>query len=118
MKIKPGILIIFGLLSLIGAVTAHLPDASTISASNDWLIANGVDQVIITVTALNSSTGAINGATVQFTIDNPIYGSISPLTVDSHRKNLILKLEAKNTPSLIKIAITKNLIDFKENINL
>ncbi len=39
---------------------------------------------------------------------------ISPLTVDSHRKNLIMKLEAKNTPSLIKIAISKNLIDFKE----
>jgi DNA-binding NarL/FixJ family response regulator len=30
---------------------------------------------------------------------------ISPLTVDSHRKNLILKLNAKNTASLIKIAI-------------
>lgn len=29
---------------------------------------------------------------------------ISPLTVDSHRKNLILKLNAKNTASLIKIA--------------
>lgn len=29
---------------------------------------------------------------------------ISPLTVDSHRKNLILKLDAKNTASLIKIA--------------
>jgi DNA-binding NarL/FixJ family response regulator len=29
---------------------------------------------------------------------------ISHLTVDSHRKNLILKLDAKNTASLIKIA--------------
>jgi len=29
---------------------------------------------------------------------------ISPLTVDSHRKNLILKLDAKNTASLIKLA--------------
>jgi len=29
---------------------------------------------------------------------------ISPLTVDSHRKNLIVKLNAKNTASLIKIA--------------
>jgi Response regulator containing a CheY-like receiver domain and an HTH DNA-binding domain len=29
---------------------------------------------------------------------------ISPLTVDSHRKNLILKLNAKNTASLITIA--------------
>ena len=30
---------------------------------------------------------------------------ISPLTVDSHRKNLIAKLEARNTASLIKIAL-------------
>ena len=29
---------------------------------------------------------------------------ISPLTVDSHRKNLIVKLQARNTASLIKIA--------------
>jgi DNA-binding NarL/FixJ family response regulator len=32
---------------------------------------------------------------------------ISALTVDSHRKNLIIKLNAKNTASLIKIAIQK-----------
>jgi DNA-binding NarL/FixJ family response regulator len=35
---------------------------------------------------------------------------ISPLTVDSHRKNLLLKLGAKNTASLIKIAMMHNLI--------
>lgn len=35
---------------------------------------------------------------------------ISPLTVDSHRKNLITKLEARNTASLIKIAIEKGFI--------
>ncbi len=35
---------------------------------------------------------------------------ISPLTVDSHRKNLIIKLDAKNTASLIKIAIQKGFI--------
>ena len=35
---------------------------------------------------------------------------ISPLTVDSHRKNLITKLEAKNTASLIKIAVERKLI--------
>ncbi len=31
--------------------------------------------------------------------------NISPLTVDSHRKNLIIKLGAKNTASLIKLAM-------------
>lgn len=35
---------------------------------------------------------------------------ISPLTVDSHRKNLILKLNAKNTASLIKIALQNGYI--------
>ena len=35
---------------------------------------------------------------------------ISPLTVDSHRKNLITKLGARNTASLIKLAVEKELI--------
>lgn len=35
---------------------------------------------------------------------------ISPLTADSHRKNLIIKLQARNTASLIKIASDKGLI--------
>lgn len=36
---------------------------------------------------------------------------ISPLTVDSHRKNLLTKLGAKNTASLVKIAMQHDLID-------
>jgi DNA-binding NarL/FixJ family response regulator len=35
---------------------------------------------------------------------------ISPLTVDSHRKNLLLKLDAKNTAALVKKGITMGLI--------
>jgi DNA-binding NarL/FixJ family response regulator len=35
---------------------------------------------------------------------------ISPLTVDSHRKNLLTKLGAKNTASLVKIAMQHDLI--------
>lgn len=35
---------------------------------------------------------------------------LSPLTVDRHRKNIILKLDAKNTASLISIAIHKGYI--------
>lgn len=38
---------------------------------------------------------------------------VSPLTVDSHRKNLIMKLDAKNTASLIKIALSKGLIEIQ-----
>lgn len=35
---------------------------------------------------------------------------ISPLTVDSHRKNLLTKLNANNTASLIKIAVQNGLV--------
>lgn len=45
---------------------------------------------------------------------NPEIGEklfISPLTVDSHRKNLITKLGARNTASLIKIALEKGFFD-------
>ncbi len=35
---------------------------------------------------------------------------LSPLTVDRHRKNIIIKLDAKNTASLISIAIHKGYI--------
>lgn len=35
---------------------------------------------------------------------------ISALTVDSHRKNLIAKLGAKNTPMLIKVAMEQGLL--------
>jgi len=35
---------------------------------------------------------------------------ISPSTVDSHRKNLIAKLNVKNTASLVKLAVERKLI--------
>ncbi|MCB0609883.1 MAG: response regulator transcription factor [Lewinella sp.] len=35
---------------------------------------------------------------------------ISPLTVDSHRKNLLAKLEVKNTAAMIRIALEHGLI--------
>jgi DNA-binding CsgD family transcriptional regulator len=35
---------------------------------------------------------------------------ISPRTVDTHRRNLILKLDAKNTAGLVRFAIKHNLV--------
>jgi len=37
---------------------------------------------------------------------------ISSWTVDSHRKNLLLKFNAKNTASLVKTAVTSGIISF------
>ena len=41
-------------------------------------------------------------------IDEKIF--LSPFTVDSHRKNLLAKLNVKNTASLIKLAVENKLI--------
>jgi DNA-binding NarL/FixJ family response regulator len=35
---------------------------------------------------------------------------LSPFTVDSHRKNLLAKLNVKNTATLIKLAVEHKLI--------
>jgi DNA-binding CsgD family transcriptional regulator len=36
---------------------------------------------------------------------------ISTFTVDTHRKNLLLKFNAKNTATLVKIVVSKGIID-------
>jgi len=85
MRAKAGIFFILCLLLLVGAVAAHLPDNSTIISSNPWVIANGADQATITVIVSNLSSGSVLGASVILTIDNPIYGTLSPVTVVSDR---------------------------------
>lgn len=78
MRANAGIFIIICLLFLVGTVAAT--DASVISTSKNWVIANGSDQSTITVNVQNN-TGPINGAKVDFTIDNSVYGTMSPATV-------------------------------------
>jgi len=43
---------------------------------------------------------------------------ISNETVKSHRKNIILKTQARNTANLIKIACENKLCDFNKTIQL
>ena len=80
LRTNSGFFIIMGLFMLVGVVTADLPDTTTINVSTDWVIANGADQVIISVTALNATSGTVQNADVQFVIDNQKYGSVSPLS--------------------------------------
>jgi DNA-binding CsgD family transcriptional regulator len=40
---------------------------------------------------------------------------ISIATVETHRKNLLLKLNAKNTAELVKLALLNRLITFPEH---
>jgi hypothetical protein len=111
MRAKAGILIITCLLLLVGTVAGHLPDTSTIATSNPWVIANGVDQTTITVMVSNLSLGSMQGASVMFTIDNPIYGTITPVNTTSDasgKATSTFKVNTRSGTAIITARITSH----------
>ncbi len=111
MRAKAGILGIVCLMMLVGTVAGHLPDTSTIATSTPWVIANGVDQAIITVMVSNSTLGSMNGASVTFSIDNPMYGTITPAntTADTTGKaTSTFKVNTRSGSAIITARITSH----------
>ncbi|MDO8872279.1 MAG: hypothetical protein Q7V05_06065 [Methanoregula sp.] len=96
MRVNAEIFIIICVLFLVG--TAGASDTSNISISKDWVIANGVDQSTITVNVQNTS-GPINGATVSFMVNNPVYGTMSPATVTTGPSGLVASTFTVNKKS-------------------
>ena len=84
MRVKPGILIFISLLLLVGTVAAvGIPDTVVLISNNSWVVANGVDQKIITVRVLNTTLGyegVISGVLVNFNVTDPSYGTMTPLS--------------------------------------
>jgi hypothetical protein len=84
MRVKPSILIFISLLLLIGTVAAvGIPDTVELVSNNSWVVANGVDQKIITVRVLNTTLGyegVISGVLVNFNVADPSYGNMTPLS--------------------------------------
>ena len=111
MTAKAGIFIIISLLVLVGTVAAHLPDASTIETSDPWVIANGADQATITVKVSNLSLVAMQGATVTFTIDDSVYGSMNPASALSDingNATSTFKVNTKSGVAVITATITSH----------
>ena len=112
MRMKSGIFIFVSLLVLISTVAANIPDTSTMVPNNEWVIANGADQVGITVTALNATSGTVvKNALVQFAVDDPVYGFVSPIsgsTDDSGRANSTFKVNKTSGMANITAKITSD----------
>lgn len=75
MHIRSFLILFFGLIAAVGAVTAA--DQSVIGSSSEWLVANGADQSTITVQVQNSSLARMPGVIVQFSVDNPAFGTFT-----------------------------------------
>ncbi|HEX3001123.1 MAG TPA: invasin domain 3-containing protein [Methanoregula sp.] len=76
---KRTILGLIGLILLISSAAALDLSASTISTPG-WLIANGADSSVITVTVMDTTIGPVAGADVTFSLDaaSQTLGTISP----------------------------------------
>ena len=109
MRAYAGIFIIFCILFLVGTVGAI--DASVINPpSKDWVIANGVDQSTITVNVQNN-TGSIDRATVTFTVNNSVFGTMSPVTVTTGSSGLATStftVNKKSGTAIITATISYN----------
>jgi hypothetical protein len=109
MRANAGLLIFLCILFFVG--TGAAADKSNItSPSPDWIIANGVDQSTITVNVANT-TGVIQGAKVDFLVNNSIYGSVSPLTVisdSSGQAKTTFKVNTKSGTANITAKISYN----------
>jgi hypothetical protein len=117
MRAKAGILINLCLLFLVGTAAGHIPDTSTITTSNQWVIANSVDQTTITVIVSNSSLGSMQGATVMFSIDNLIYGSMTPSTTISDASGVATSTFKVNKKSGIAVITAKIISHDGEIVN-
>ena len=109
MRAKAGVFIFICSLLLVATVSGYLPDTSTITTSNPWIIANGVDQVTITVNVSNMSFGSLQGANVIFSVDNPVFGTINPVTATSDvtgKATCTFKANTKSGDVVISARIT------------
>lgn len=108
MRANAGILILIGLLLVVCTVSAADPYTITLSNSPDWIVANGVNQATITATVWNSSV-LVEGATVKFSVDDAVYGTMSPstnTTSASGRAQGFLKVGTRSGTAVITATMT------------
>ena len=110
MRAKAGYLLIICLFFLVASVSGHIPDTSTITSSNPWAVANGADQTTITVMVSNSTLGSMV-ANVEFMLDDPIYGTMSPVIASSDatgKATSTFKVTTKSGVAVITARITSH----------
>lgn len=108
MRANAGILVIIGLLLLMGTVSAADPYTLSISNSPEWIVANGVDQSTITVIVMNSSV-PVKDATVQFVVNDSVYGTMVPPSVNTSATGVAesyFKVKTKSGSAEIQATMT------------
>jgi hypothetical protein len=111
MRANAVILVVIALLFLVGTVAAIIPDTVTITSDKSYLVANNVDQSVINVVVTNTTSGVfpISGATVTFSVMDPVYGTLSRtsgMTDPSGSVSSIFKVNTKSGFANIAVAVS------------
>ena len=108
MRANAVILIVIGLLLLVGTAAAAVPDTVTITSNKNWIVANGVDQSIITVEVTNTTLGAVANANVAFSINNTLgtLSSTGGTTGPSGTASTTFKAKTKSGATLVTAVVT------------
>jgi hypothetical protein len=110
MRADAVIFTIIFLLFLVGTVGAvGIPDTVIISTDKPWIVANNVDQSIITIEVRNTTSdpGLVQGATVTLLINDNALGTLNPdpVTTDSSgRATSIFKVKKKSGAAQITVS--------------
>jgi hypothetical protein len=112
MRNNTGIFIFISLLYLVGTVLAvGIPDSITVATNKDWIVADNVDQSIITVTVTNTTqgyAGAVQGVTINLAVD-PQYGYLSSTSVTTDPYGMasgVFKVKTKSGAAQITATIS------------
>jgi hypothetical protein len=113
MRARAGIfIIIISLLFLVATVEAvGIPDTVTVNTDKPWIVANNVDQSIITVSVTNTTfpnNGPVSGVLVNFAVNDSAYGTFSStmaITDASGKAYTTFKVKTKSGAAQITATI-------------
>lgn len=86
MIVKRVFLILLGILLLLGPVTAYYASSTSFLPSDPakiWIIADTGQQNVIKLVATNATYGPVKNAPVTFTVDNPLLGTVTPISTST-----------------------------------
>jgi hypothetical protein len=114
MRANAVILLVIGLLFLMGTVAAIIPDTVTITSDKSYVFAGSGEQSTIAVTVTNTSLGAVQGAFVNFSVNDPTLGTVNPtpiITDINGKATSLFKVSTKSGFAIINVGVYYSNID-------
>lgn len=94
-------------------VSAVKPDDAIWTLNKPWVVANGADTATITVEVINMSDETINGLTINFQVNNSIFGTMNPTqaVLQNGRANSTFTVKKKSGVANISAIISYKIND-------